>query len=359
MERLSDMVGGAGAWLSNISVVDGVGEGLWTRVDPRFPQLFHAYYAARNPLNNVPNPGDYMRGWLPRVLTDEDWISKDELRGTEFYNDFLEPLEATSVAMIRLAKDVRSAATSVINIGRPTSTGQFEQGELERLEAFHADLIRAYRLTVEFSRMRVFDLCRAHDGFSTTRAAMVVDDGGRILRCSLRAEALLREQHGVRSIAGRLGAADSSVSSRLGELIRRAGAAPPAPRLGGFMALPRADRVTPLVLSIAPLVQTGSNVFLPGRLSLVLITDPEDRPTPPDALLIDLFGLTQAEARVALALMAGGSLKDAASRLQISVNTATVHLARVFAKVGVNRQSELVALMSRIAQAPDPEAAAH
>lgn len=58
--------------------------------------------------------------------------------------------------------------------------------------------------------------------------------------------------------------------------------------------------------------------------------------------LIALFGLTPAEACVTQKLALGCSLEEAAELLDISKNTAKTQLSRVFGKVGVKRQTELM-----------------
>jgi len=55
-----------------------------------------------------------------------------------------------------------------------------------------------------------------------------------------------------------------------------------------------------------------------------------------------LFGLSQAEARLASLLASGTSLSQAAEQSYISKNTAKVQLKSIFTKLGVNRQAELI-----------------
>ena len=55
-----------------------------------------------------------------------------------------------------------------------------------------------------------------------------------------------------------------------------------------------------------------------------------------------------AEARLAAVLGEGLSLVEAARRLGIAHNTAKVQLRSVFAKTGVHRQAQLVALLASI-----------
>jgi DNA-binding CsgD family transcriptional regulator len=54
------------------------------------------------------------------------------------------------------------------------------------------------------------------------------------------------------------------------------------------------------------------------------------------------FGLTRAEAALALQIMAGGSISSIAASSGRSLHTVRTHLARVMNKTHTHRQSELV-----------------
>lgn len=64
-----------------------------------------------------------------------------------------------------------------------------------------------------------------------------------------------------------------------------------------------------------------------------------------DEVLQQVYGLTGAEARLALVLARGRTLEQAAQELGVKKNTARTHLAKSFAKLGVNSQHELVAVV--------------
>jgi DNA-binding CsgD family transcriptional regulator len=96
-------------------------------------------------------------------------------------------------------------------------------------------------------------------------------------------------------------------------------------------------------------------------LAAVFLSDPGQPLEAPAELLQRLFGLTGAQARLCEQLVSGLTLEEAAGRLQVSVQTARVHLKKVFENVGVRKQSELVAKVlstpiwvSRIGRHPPP-----
>lgn len=63
--------------------------------------------------------------------------------------------------------------------------------------------------------------------------------------------------------------------------------------------------------------------------------------------LRDLFGLSCAEARLAVAMLRGTALKVAARQRGISYESARFTLRQIYAKVGVNKQGALVALLAQ------------
>ena len=118
-------------------------------------------------------------------------------------------------------------------------------------------------------------------------------------------------------------------------------------RTGGSMALTTPDGGLPLSLSVAP-VRVPELLLLGGAPAVIVcVTDLDSGVRLPEQRLRDVFGLTPAEARMALALFEGATLAEAAESLRISRFTAQNHLARIFEKTGTNRQAVLIKLMMR------------
>ena len=77
----------------------------------------------------------------------------------------------------------------------------------------------------------------------------------------------------------------------------------------------------------------------------VVITDP-DRSTPFLKMrLQSVYGLTEAEARLAALLADGERLRPAAAKLGITYGTCRARLADIFEKTQTRSQPELVALL--------------
>ena len=82
-------------------------------------------------------------------------------------------------------------------------------------------------------------------------------------------------------------------------------------------------------------------------MAMILVTDPDTRfPSARD--LAELFGLSRAESRLAMALLAGKALRDIAADSSIQITTARTQLSSILRKVGVTRQAELIRVLSSI-----------
>ncbi len=106
----------------------------------------------------------------------------------------------------------------------------------------------------------------------------------------------------------------------------------------------------PLALYVLPVSPTSAAAeFLTQTRAIVLVIDLAAGEPADPAIVRDVLGLTLGEARVAALVGAGLTPREAAVRLGITEETSRTALKRVFAKVGVSRQSELTTLLTRIA----------
>ncbi|MBS0332465.1 MAG: helix-turn-helix transcriptional regulator [Proteobacteria bacterium] len=345
MERYADAIGGQKGWLSLLNLADGRGGGFLARIDPAEMERYMAYFAAINPLNRVDDPARFARDYVPRILTDEDWMAKDELVASEYYNDFLRPQGIHSCLMVRLA--CRDGGTATVNITRPERRGQFEGEDLARANAVHPHLVRAFELGQKLALGRALAGGAAAVFDQSAHGLFLVDGQGRVQQMNRAGEALAAQRRGLTVGGGRLFALDAAAARALQALIGRAAAADAETRAGGSMALPSAEGALPLSVAVAPVRMPATGLLAAGPVVIVCVTDPEAGARLPEQRLQELFGLTRAEARLALALFEGATLTEAAKSLAISRFTAQNQLARIFEKTGANRQATLIKLMMR------------
>lgn len=102
----------------------------------------------------------------------------------------------------------------------------------------------------------------------------------------------------------------------------------------------------PYVIHILPLATSDDPS---AARALVMIIDPEQETEPPKMLIRRIFGLTNAEADVALRVMRGDGLKPISDDLELAMATIKTHLQHIFDKTDTHRQAELVRLLLAIA----------
>jgi len=130
---------------------------------------------------------------------------------------------------------------------------------------------------------------------------------------------------------------------------------------GGEQVVVARRNTRPLVIRRVPLQGRALAFFHPAN-AIVMLADASRVSLPTEAQLRRAFGLSDGEARLAERLAAGETLEAAAGLCGISYETARKRLKVVFEKTDTCRQSELVALLTRIgalagaARAPSGEA---
>jgi DNA-binding CsgD family transcriptional regulator len=188
----------------------------------------------------------------------------------------------------------------------------------------------------------------SQDPFEQDRPFALMDRAGRLIECSPSFEAIMRSSQMLALRAGRLVALHARHRDKV-EMFLRSALGPRRllePPMPVRLNMPESPRG--LVLRAVPLEPCDDvfDIFRPEVL--VTLTDLDQPCRVRRRELAALFGLTERESDVASLVSEGYSIETAAHTLGISENTVRFHLKSVFGKLGVSRQAELAALVSRI-----------
>ncbi len=277
---------------------------------------------------------------LSKVVISEELLPASAFEETGFYQDWNRHIGVYH--MIGSVFSVDERHSGVLGVHRDRGRAGYQEDDRETVAVLLPHLQRALRLRAE--------MARARDGSQATLevldrlavAAVVVDGQSRIRYASRRAEAMFRDTSEVNGSGGRLGLSDPELDSRLHRQIRHAAAL----AAGGLaaadqgLAVPR-ERNLPITLLVAPMRRGQAEPVV-----IVLLRDPEHLDLSTD-LLRALYGLTPAEAAVAVAVVEGLRPDAVAVRFGIGVGTVRSHLKAILAKTGAQRQSQLVGILSR------------
>jgi DNA-binding CsgD family transcriptional regulator len=342
--QFADLVGGARAWLPSLDLSTGGGQGVYSRFNPAVQDAYFQYYYSTNPFVRF-GPGEQATPWPLVVTTDEDRFLKEDFTRTEYYNDFLKPSNVHSVLIVRLGR--HGVMQSTLNVTRPIGREQFSGRDIELANRLHPEMVRAFNLSRRFADLKDFSAGLAESLDRSRHAVFLLDAGGMIRHANTVAEALLAEADGLCAIGRRLAAVSAADARRLEGLIARAGASDRARREAGSMGLKTPSRRLPLSLIVTPL-RSDRNLGRRAPSVLVCVADLEAGLNLPERQLREVFGLTPAETRLALALFKGADLREAAESFGTSFATFRIQLSSIFGKAGVGRQSELIQLMMRL-----------
>lgn len=279
-------------------------------------------------------------GW---VGISEDACSLDELRGTEFYNDYLKPIDVGR-AMWGV---IENSPSRLIHLGLYRDLRRpFRSTDLELLRFLAPHLERAFRIHLKFAELktRAGDLQQAIDMFPT--GIIFLGPNAGILHMNRAAAKILAENDGLIAARGRLAAERASESAEMQNLIAQARDASVGTglRCAGAIRISRRLRG-----SLQVLITPVRNMTLDAAVhAIAFVTDPSQRVRPAAHVLRTLFGLTPAECRVALLLCEGHTPTAITDKIGISTNTLKTQLASIYRKTGTSRQSQLVQSLSQL-----------
>ncbi|MGE0802170.1 MAG: helix-turn-helix transcriptional regulator [Lautropia sp.] len=335
LQRIAEIamkVAGGGSVQIGVVRNDGMREAATCNLPPEALENYAVYYRRINPFV----PIAFARGLLHMART-SDLLSDASLRRTEFYTDFLRRFD--TVRMVGTPRMALAPDLSLeIGVHRSVGSREFSDRDVGRLQRLAPHLGRALQLRHRLGVMHHPDI--GTSVLDTLAFGCVVCDGaGRVLFANRAAEAL--ELAGVITLAALrqgIGAPDAAQSRKLGALIGETAAG----GSGGAIALTAGNGVRLFAL-VTP---------LPRRIAwypaYVLVTLQSEASAPPFNVvsLRALFGLTPAEARLALALAAGRSIAEVGTALRVSENTLRTQIASVLRKTATANQRELVRILN-------------
>jgi len=180
------------------------------------------------------------------------------------------------------------------------------------------------------------------------QAVFALDETGGVLLANSAADGLIAAGDGIWIEDGRLRTSLAAEQASLEASIRSA-IDPPKRGSTAWTRASRPSRRLPYAIFVGPLQAANEELIAAGAKALVVVHDPCLLRVPELDALTSVYGLTETQARLASALGTGHSLESAAASLHMQPATARSHLKCIFAKLGVNRQQDLVRILTSLA----------
>jgi DNA-binding CsgD family transcriptional regulator len=275
-----------------------------------------------------------------KVVTDEDIVTPEETRHSQYYAEAVVPFGFQWFAALGFTA---GPVLWAMVLQRTPRQGPFDGNDKRVLATIvqrlteTATLSRAVGKAVLSSTTNAFGLVK--------QPALVLDRMGFVLDVNSAADQVFDDDIHIRG--RRLIVRDQQSKYAVDKMIDQLRMTPDTAALTvDPIVIPRRTK-RPLLIRILPIDGAARSPFLDARALLVL-SDLQVKSGPQPELLSRIFGLSRSEAKLAAVIAAGYSPQEAAARLGIARETARNQLKAVFAKTGTHRQGELIALLSAL-----------
>lgn len=195
----------------------------------------------------------------------------------------------------------------------------------------------------------------ASEFFSSHVASILLTPGARILDCDQRGQSFLRTGGLLSVFRNKLRCDEQSQNAKLQAAIAKTAKTGRATTLLLFPLGCSEQRYSLVLVRLNKRIpSSGSTTEISPDNVLCLVAPLDRRRIATANQLMDLFGLSAAEARLARALCHGDSLEEYATDQGLKLPTVKTQLRSIFAKTGTERQSSLVRVLSGVPVVRDP-----
>src|SRR5215211_3511011 len=314
--------------------------------DHGWETLYSTYYGAIAPYRQLLESRKVGEWIAIQHYFDQAFVQRNE-----HFNDFLLRIGGLYSVKGRVFETPSRDTYAVIGVLRSPKAGPLDGDEIARLTTSlngHFRCAAALHHKLSSARPNGCLLEAAIDKLSL--GILIVDRRGKVLAANRTAQNMLQTGDALIERSGVLRARHRDDHERLTHSL--AGAAG-SKRLGASdcIRLSRQSGKPAYMATVAPLTEAVDLASMGGdRAALIVIYDP-DRTHSSDLgqVLQQAFGLTPAEARTASLVGSGLAPQDVADQVGITVGTIRSELKSVFEKLEISRQSELAALVARLA----------
>ena len=278
----------------------------------------------------------------------KDLYTAEELKTSPTYNEILLRSQYQNGLNVRL--DGPDTSHISWGLGDPVASdgwGSSEIATIKRLLPHIRQFIRVRQALVR---------AEAHE---TTVTALLdnprigvlhLDRRGQIIAVNDRARSILRHGDGLSARDGvLLGARKAADRLHLEGLVASALPVGGAIAVSGSMLLGRSSGLPPFVVHVKPVAVPQPDYGARHAAALVLIVEPGSQHRIDPGLVARTLGLTPMESRVAAGLAEGRSVDEMAGAMGNTKHAVYWHLQRIYRKLSISRQAELVRLVLPLA----------
>ena len=343
------------------------GEVPWDNVTERCSKVFRAdlaLIARRNVSGDFEmaewhgRSGDLLRGyedqWIHEdphvslvrtakpgdVILTQDVVNVGTYENSAYYREYLRLVDLYWSGYA--VADTSKTSVSAICCHRERRGGPYQLAEVAELSMLSQHLMRAFRLarTMKIENSRSENYQNLIDNMQI--GVFFISKKGLVLDANRTALRFIALNDGLIIYNRRLSATNTNdaymITAMVEDVVRRS-----ATRRDSQVLRPSGRH--PWVISCTPVWPKVFDIAGGKVGAIVQVIEPDRRCLITEDRLQCIFGLTNAQARVACILCEGNSLVEIADQLRVSHETVRQHMKQIFAKVGCRRQTDLVRML--------------
>jgi DNA-binding CsgD family transcriptional regulator len=277
----------------------------------------------------------------------QDLCTDLTLRKSAFYADSLTALDIEyTLGGISVESEVRNWIFSIFSSKR---NGEFTNEQKALYQLLISHIGRAMEISQKLEHGRITELALSTALDLSSYGVVLLDENRNHVWLNKRADSVFIDCDGITVCYGRLSLWSYSNQKALDQAMQSARSIEDHAHdsFEQLVSVERPSNKKPYHLLVCPLSGDLDIIVTSSRATwLVLIHDPEERKELSEGSISALYRLTPAEARLCVTLYETCSLSEAIDTLGVSRNTAKTHLKRIFEKIGVSSQTELMLVLS-------------
>lgn len=300
------------------------------------PDIATTYYkyADKNPLKQT-----YRKTLrMGQVLFASDNIRLGSLVDTEYYQGFMRHWKLQYPA--RIVPQMTRDDVTICHFIKSEEDGDFTEEERLALKRIAPYMQNFFTLSAQVEALKVERQAAWATLDRLPYGVVLLDTAATPLFLNSAAQRVLDARDGLRIAGGKLATPNRTKLTAFLAAASRASSRSDGDFTTESVEIPRPSGKRPYRLTVMAL--RGSDLLLSNKPAVcVTIHDPEADNDENVQRVMATFGLTEAEARVAVGISLGKSLEECAAEAEQKTETARTLLKRVFSKTDTHRQNEL------------------
>jgi DNA-binding CsgD family transcriptional regulator/PAS domain-containing protein len=278
------------------------------------------------------------------VKTLSEFIADEDLINTQLYQVCMAP--AGLYHSLGADMKVPGEMEARLRIARIKGAKAFDDDDKALIRSILPHLERAITIHARLNKIESERALYAGAVEQLSVGCIVLDENARVLSSNPMAAKLIAQKDGLILLNDNLYLSTRDQTNELQEIIIAVlDQRQQTPAIVQAMKVHRPSGLNDLGLVVRPVPVTEWSEGQSVPSVAIFVSDPELASEAPSQVITRLFGLTPAEASLAMLLTNGLTLDEASVQLNITRNTARTHLRSVFSKTGVGRQTLLVRLI--------------